>query len=663
MQNYLRAVRVALQFRGAILGAIVCSLLIAVLWGANIGALYPVLKVALEDQSLQEWVEDDIAKTKTNLAEYQAELDNLKPTEEPSDSSSIRKRQIRLQQEIAIESKTLKARERLKSILFHPWMPRTPFSTVCLIVVCLLVATAMKGVFIFLNSMLVSGIEQRVLFDLRRQFFHRALQMDLDTFVEERTSGLLSRFNADIQYLATGIKNLFGSAVREPLKMTACLIGASMISWRLLAFSLILTPLAGFTIRKLSASIKRANRRVLEEISQLYGVLTETFNGIQTVQAYTLEQNERNKFYRVSKECLKKAMRIAFYGSLTKPITEVMGIAVISLALLSGAYLTLNQETHLFGIRMCDRPIDTASILVFYGMLIGATEPARKLSEIFNSLQAGIAAADRLFPILDQQPKIENPTTAVRLPKPHKEIVFESVEYQYVDDTPVLRDVNLRIAFGETIAVVGPNGCGKSTLLQLLPRFFDPDQGSVRFDDIDLRHARLKDIRQRIGMVTQQAHLFDASVYENIAWGKPGATKEDVIAAAKKARAHRFICEKLSDEYDTIVGSSGCRLSGGQRQRIALARAIIRDPEILILDEATSQIDIESEQLIHQAIQEFAAGRTVLMITHRLSTLSLADRIAVMDSGSIKSIGTHDELISNCDLYKRLHSVQLKQSA
>lgn len=664
MQNYLRAVRVALQFRGAIAGAMVCSLLIAVLWGANIGALYPVLKVVLEDQSLQEWVEKDIADTQSNLFAYQEELRNFDVSDKASDDpTSVRKQRTRLEQQIEIEKKTLHARQRLRSLLFHPWMPRTPFSTVLLIIIGLMVATALKGVFIFLNSMLVSGIEQRVLFDLRRQFFHRALQMDLDTFYEERTSGMLSRFNVDVQYLATGIKNLFGSAVREPLKMTACLIGASLISWRLLAFSLILTPLAGFTIRKLSGSIKRANRRVMEEISQLYGVLTETFNGIQTVQAYTLEQNERNKFYRVSKECLKKAMKIAFYGSLTKPITEVMGIAVISLALLSGAYLTLNQETHLFGIRMCDRPIDTASILIFYGMLIGATEPARKLSEIFNSLQAGIAAADRLFPVLDQQPKVQNPPSSDRLPDRHQEIIFDSVGYHYVDDTPVLCDVNLRVQFGETIAIVGPNGCGKSTLLQLLPRFFDPIQGSVRFDDIDLRNARLKDLRQRIGLVTQQAHLFDATVFENIAWGKMGATKEEVIAASERARAHRFICEKLSDEYNTVVGSSGCRLSGGQRQRIALARAMIRNPEILILDEATSQIDIESEQLIHQAIQEFAVGRTVFLITHRLSTLALADRIVVMEAGSIKSIGTHEELINDCELYQRLHSFQLKQSA
>jgi ATP-binding cassette subfamily B protein/subfamily B ATP-binding cassette protein MsbA len=425
----------------------------------------------------------------------------------------------------------------------------------------------------------------------------------------------------------------------------------------------VLTPLLGLLIRRLAGSIKRANRRVLEEITQLYGVLTETFNGIQTVQAYTLEQSERAKFYKVAKECFHKAMRISFYNALTKPITETMGIGVISLALLAGAYLTLKQETHIFGIRLCDNPLDTASLLIFYGMLIGATEPARKLSEIFNSIQAGVAASDRLFPLLDQQPKIESPAKPIRLPIPHKELQFEDVNFHYVEGNPVLTNVNLKFQFGETIAIVGPNGCGKSTLLQMIPRFFDPANGFVRIDGIDLRDVRLKKLRSRIGMVTQQAHLFDDTIYNNIRNGRLDASETDVVRAAKQARAHKFITETLSEGYETVVGSSGCRLSGGQRQRIALARAMIRDPEILILDEATSQIDLESEQLIHQALAEFSIGRTVFMITHRLATLSLASRVLVMNAGRVEDIGPHDELMARCELYERLYSIQFKQSA
>lgn len=654
MQNYWRAIRIALQYRWTITGAITCSLMVALLWGGSIGALYPVLQVAVNNESLQDWSAKRIAQSEEVLIEKRAELQNTNLDDHE---------QYAIQNEITTQQKSLATRKWVDWVVNRSWVPRDPFKTVRAIVVVLVIGTALKGVFIFGNLMFVAHLEQRVTYDLRRQFFHRALRLDLDAFVEERTSGLLSRFNADIRFVAEGIRGLFGNGIREPLKMVSCLIGAAIISPRLLIFSIVLTPLVGVLIRKLAGSIRRANRRVLEEITQLYGVLTETFNGIQTVQAYTLEQAERGKFYKVARECFRKGMRISFYNALTKPITETMGIGVISLALLAGAYLTLNQETHIFGIRLCDYPLDTASLLIFYGMLIGATEPARKLSEIFNSVQAGVAASERLFPLLDQQPKIENPKKPIQLPTPHSELQFEDVCFHYIEDSPVLTDVNLKFEFGETIAIVGPNGCGKSTLLQMLPRFFDPAEGFVRIDGIDLRDIRLKELRSRIGMVTQQAHLFDDSIYNNIRNGRLDASKSDVIRAAKQARAHKFISDTLADGYETVVGSSGCRLSGGQRQRIALARAMIRDPEILILDEATSQIDLESEQLIHQALEEFAVGRTVFMITHRLATLSLADRILVMDAGKVADIGSHNDLMSRCELYQRLYSIQFKQSA
>lgn len=246
------------------------------------------------------------------------------------------------------------------------------------------------------------------------------------------------------------------------------------------------------------------------------------------------------------------------------------------------------------------------SLLVFYGLLIGTIEPARKLSEIFSSIQGGLAAADRLYPLLDQKSSIVSPANAIACPSPHRQITFENVGFSYVQGTPVLADVDLTIQFGETIAVVGPNGCGKTTLMQLLPRFFDPVQGAIKIDGVDLRQMRLRELRKHIGLVTQQSLLFDDTVFNNIQCGNLNASEAEVIRAAQKAQAHRFITEKLPEGYQTNVGAGGSRLSGGQRQRIALARAILRDPEILILDEATSQIDLESEQLIHQALQEFS---------------------------------------------------------
>ena len=656
MNHFSRALKAALKFRWTLAAAFLSSSLVAILWGGNIGALYPVIQVAFQGRSLQEWTDDEIASLREHIAEHERELQQI--NQQPD--GAVQAKSVEF--ELLLERQTLAARERIK-----PWidryLPNDPFRTVALVVGILIASTAIKGVFVFCNNMCVARLEQRLTYDIRRQFYHQVLRMDLSSFGNERASGMLSRFNTDINFLTSGVRNLFGSAVREPLKMVACLVGASLISWRLLLFSLLLAPVIGFSVRKLASSIKRANRRVMEEIQQLYGVLSETFNGIQTVQAYTLEQRERKRFRYVSKQCLEKSMTISFYSALTKPITETMGIVMISLALLAGAYLALNGETHLFGIRLADRRLDVPSLLVFYGLLIGTTEPARKLSEIFNSIQAGVAAADRLYPMLDKEPLVVSPQDPTPLPTSHQQIQFENVSFHYAEGVGVLNGIDLTVNFGETIAIVGPNGCGKTTLVQLLPRFFDPTTGQVKLDGVDLRDVRLRDLRQRIGMVTQQSAMFDDTVFRNIAAGRIEATHDEVLAAAKKARAHQFIVDKLEAGYDTVVGTSGGRLSGGQRQRIALARAILRQPEILILDEATSQVDLESEQLIHQALDEFAVGRTVFMITHRMSTLSLADRVLVMNGGCVEGFDTHSNLIQSCGLYRRLYDLQFKKSA
>ena len=663
MNNFGRALKLTLRHRGAVAGTLICSLLVAALWGGNIGALYPVIQVAFQGRSLQAWIGSEVESSQEAVKTLETRVEAARQSLaiRPDDRSA--KHELSLAEyDLNVERRSLSARKTLLPWI-ERWLPADPFQTVATIVCALIVATIIKGIMMYLNAMFVAELEQRVAYDLRRLFYHRALKMDLSEFGEERTSGLLSHFNNDIGFLTAVLKNLFGSAVREPMKMVACLSAASLISWRLLLFSLVLTPLIGFFIQRLAGSIKRANRRVLEEVTQLYSVLTETFNGIQTVQAYTLEQQERKKFQRVSKQCLQKSMRIAFYNALTKPLTEVMGIIMISLALMAGAYLTLNHETHLLGIRLSSRPLDVPSLLVFYGLLIGTIEPARKLSEIFSSIQGGLAAADRLYPLLDQKSSIVSPANAIACPSPHRQITFENVGFSYVQGTPVLADVDLTIQFGETIAVVGPNGCGKTTLMQLLPRFFDPVQGAIKIDGVDLRQMRLRELRKRIGLVTQQALLFDDTVFNNIQCGNLNASEAEVIRAAQKARAHRFITEKLPEGYQTNVGEGGSRLSGGQRQRIALARAILRDPEVLILDEATSQIDLESEQLIHQALQEFSRGRTVFMITHQMAILSLASRVLVMNHGHVEDFGTHQQLINRCALYQRLYSLQFQQTA
>ncbi len=664
MKNFLRAIRLALHYRLTFVGVLCCSLLVAVFWGGNIGGLYPIVEVAIRGKPLQTWVTEEIARADAKSAEIRGEIARLQTA--PPQAGAAADAAAR---EIALLQKRLQAEQAAAATVrwLKPWidryLPADPFQTVVWIVVALMAATAIKDFFLFANHMLVERVVQMVAFDLRRQLYHHMLRMDLGEFGEQRTGTMMSRFNVDLGYLSSGLNLLFGRAVLEPLKALACLIGAAFVCWRLLLFSLLLAPLAGFLIRTLARSIKRANRRALEETSQLMGVLSEAFHGMQTVKAFTMEKYERNRFHKVSKACLQKAMKIAFYSALSKPAIEVLGLGMVFIALIAGAYLVLNQATHILGIPMCDRPLSIPAVLCFYGLLIGTSDPARKLSDVVNGIQGGLAAADRIFPLLDRQPKIVNPQHARPAPRPHRHLVFDHVNFHYTPGQPVLRDIQLKIEYGETLCIVGPNGCGKSTLVNLLLRFHDPIAGTVRLDDIDLREMRMRDLRRLVGMVTQQTMLFDDTVYNNIRYGSLQATREEIVAAAERAHAHRFIEDKLEHGYDTVVGPGGNRLSGGQRQRIALARAILRDPDILILDEATSQIDIESEQQIHLVLEQFVQGRTAIIITHRLATLDLADRILVMDAGCIADVGTHDELVRRCELYRRLYDIQLRQIA
>lgn len=663
MKNFVRALRLTLRYRYSLVASVVCALVVGVLWGANITTVYPFVEVAFRGKSLQQWVDAKIVEADKAIAERRALIQGWNT--QLADASDQRKRQILAEislaeSRIAAEEQLLRHCRWIKPLVVR-YVPADPFLTLGLFMGLLLLGTALKSLFLVAHTVLVARLANLATFELRKTFFRRTLRLDVATFTNDGTSDLMSRFTGDVESVAGALEALLGRLVREPLKMAACLIGAAAICWRLLLVAMIVAPPAALAIRWLAKTLKRANRRAMEEMAQLFDALEEAFRAIKVIKSFAMERRERHRFHLISKKYYRKTMRIARYDSLVHPLTEILGMSTISVAMAVGAYLVLKSQTHLFGIRMSARPLELPTLLLFYGFLIGAIDPTRKLSDIFTRVQRGAAAADRIYGFLDRQPAVRDPVHPRRLGRHEKDLVFERVCFAYQPDRPVLHDINLEISFGETIGIVGPSGCGKSTLVNLIPRFADPTSGVIRLDGIPLTQVRLRELRSQIGLVTQEPVLFDDSVLNNIRYGSPQATFEQVVDAAKRAHAHRFIEQDLPEGYETELGPMGGQLSGGQRQRIALARAILRDPSILILDEATSQVDLESERVIQHVLRDFIRGRTTLIVTHRLSLLAMADRIVAMRDGRIEDVGPHDELLQRCEFYRRLYQMQFAE--
>lgn len=664
MKDFYRALSLATRRRWTFAAAASCALGVALLWGANIGAVYPFVEVIMNNRSLQTWVRDEVDEGRELVQEFEAQIaaGEAEIAAEPDRRREIEPELGDLRRRLHSEQNKLAWRSWLQPYL-EAYLPDDAFATLVLVIAALIVGTFVKGVLLVSESVLVDRLTQLAMHDLRNEFYRRTLRRDLADFTDHNTNDLTARFTHDLSSVGYGIQTVLGKAIREPLKGIVCLIGAAWICPRLLLLSILIAPAAWLLIRGLSKSLKKANRKAMEEMSQLYNALDETFRGIKLVKAFTMERVERRRFHLIGKAFFKKSMRIAGYNALVRPTTELMGIFMIAMAIVGGAHLILHQETHIFFIRMSDRPLQIPEVLLFFGLLAGVSDPARKLSEIVALIQRAAAASERVYQALDQEPQIVDAPGAIAAGPHQRQIEFNDVHFAYRSGLPVLRGIDLTIPYGETLAIVGGNGCGKSTLAGLVARFYDPTGGGVRIDGVDLRELRLRDVRRQIGLVTQEPFLFNDTVFHNIQYGSPHATAEQVVEAAKQAHAHSFIEKKLEHGYETIVGGGGNKLSGGQRQRIAIARAILRDPRILILDEATSQIDLESEQLIHRVLEQFIRSRTTFIITHRLETLALADRVLVMDAGQVVDCGTHDELYARCETYRRLHQTEFRQSA
>jgi ATP-binding cassette, subfamily B, bacterial MsbA len=637
MNHFLRALRDAVKSWPFLLAAFFCSACVAGLWGANIAALFPVIEVTLNGESLQSWNGRRLVDAQNRIDAGDREASDLKAS---------------LAANTIADTAATKARSRIDTLALNrrgdeavvysarnlaPWLdrflPKDPFQTVLMVVTLIVFSTFLKHVFMLAGTMMVGWVAMNISRDLRLRVFDKAIELDRAQFMRHGSAGFMSQLTHTTDMLAGGITAVYGGAVTEPLKIIACLAGAFCISWQLTLACLTLAPVVGFLMVWLNRRIRSVSKHILSRSKGFHHVLLETLNNVLTVQAYTMEDFERQRFRNCTGDMLRTGMWHTFYFALANPITEILGIGMVATSIAVGAWLVINQQTQIFGITMTDRPMTVPGIMVFFGMLIGASDPVRKLSGVLTGLNMGVVGAQALYPLLDTPSRLREAVTPKTLPSPHREISLRNVSFSYDGIDTVVKNVNLSIRFGERVAIVGPNGGGKSTLINLICRFYDPTGGDVLLDGVPLTELALHDVRRRISLVTQQTELFNESILYNIRYGRWEATEEEIISAAKQAHAHEFIAD-FPDGYHTMVGPNGFRLSGGQRQRIALARAILRNAEILVLDEATSQVDVESERLIHESLARYVENRTVIMITHRASTLALADAIVHVEHGT-----------------------------
>ena len=655
MANLMRAIRMALKFKYSLILSVVCSVLVAALWATNITAVYPVVRVVFEEKDIHDWVAEErstlteaISETETAIATHDAENGSAETRDE-------------LASNLTRHNSRLAKLDRWNGLIVR-FAPHGPFYTLVYVVGFLLLGTLLKCSIRALGDVAVARVAKRVAANLRMEFFRARLKNrgEQDTNI----GNAAGRIAGNVGAIGTAIQIVFGRAIQEPLKLVSCLVTAALFNWRLLLFSLVAIPLAGVLLSALSRMIRRASLKSFDERCMLISRMVQTFRGVEVVMAYNMESYEGRKFRKHSMTVYREQVKIAFFTSLLRANNEMLGVAAISISALAGGHLVLNQQTHLFGIPLAAEPMGSADILTFFMLIVGCSDPLRKLSDVYGQLQGGAAAADRVIPTIDASKLPEpNPGKRIRIESARGPIRFDNVSFSYHVNKPVLRSISFDINPNETLAIVGPNGCGKSTLIKLLLRFAEPDSGKIFVGDTDLHDIQRRSIRKRTALVTQNPVLFSDTIANNIRYGSKNATEFEVINAAQKAHAHEFIVNSTVSGYETNCGDFGSNLSGGQQQRISVARAILRDPDILILDEASSQIDPKSEELIHDSLREFVKDRTAIMITHRMSTLALADRIMVMEQGQVADIGTHGELMARCKRYQRLRSMSVKKSA
>ncbi len=521
-----------------------------------------------------------------------------------------------------------------------------PATTLALLAVALVVMTALKTGATYLSSYFIIPLRSGIVRDIRNFVYDKITTLPMGFFTGERKGDVMARMSGDVAEIENSVMASLDMMFKNPVMIIVCLAMMIVVSWQLTIFVLILLPIAGMIMGRVGKRLKRTSLEAQNQWGTLMSNIEETLGGLRIIKAFNAEHKVKGRFHRENNVFYRLSNKVQRRQQLAHPMSEFLGTVTIAIVLWFGGALILSGSSSL----------EAAGFIYYLVIFYSIINPAKDLSKAAYAIQKGLASMERIDKILDAPNPISDPEHPEKINPKGGTIKYNGVTFSYAD-TPVINDVTLEIPAGSTVALVGQSGSGKSTLADLLPRFYDVDSGSITIDGVDIRHAAIHDLRAIMGNVNQEAILFNDTIYNNITFGVDNATEEQVIAAAKIANAHEFILA-TEDGYQTVIGDRGCRLSGGQRQRLSIARAILKNPPVLILDEATSALDSESEHLVQEALDRLMKDRTTLVIAHRLSTIKNASMICVMHEGRIVERGTHDELIALNRYYKRLVDMQ-----
>jgi len=543
--------------------------------------------------------------------------------------------------------------------LYVPWIVRDIIDGVLVskdvamlntITAGIIVVFALRGFFVYGQNYLMSFISQKVVIDLREALFRHFQRLSVSYFDHSRTGKVLSYMTNDVGALQGALAQNVIELSTESLTLVGSLVAMFYLHWQLALLTLITVPLVAQAMKLFGAKLRKASGAMQQRSAEITSVLQEMIVSIRLIRLFVREDYEIDRFKHENENNFNAQMKAAQLSATLTPVVEFLAaIAVTTIVWYGGREVISGNLT-------------SGSLIAFLVYSVNISNPVKRLGNVYGSIQKAVAAAERVFDVLDTLPEIQDMPGATELPSVQGRVTFENVTFEYRAGEPALRNMSIDIPAGQVLAIVGPSGAGKSTIANLLPRFYDPQEGSILIDGVDIKKVTVRSLREQIAMVPQDTILFSASIFENILYGRLDATREEVMDASRAANAHEFIMQ-LPDEYGTQIGERGCQLSGGQRQRISIARAILKDPRILILDEATSALDAESERLVQDALDKLMVGRTTLVIAHRLSTIQRADSILVLDKGRMIECGRHADLLDAGGLYSKLYSLQTEESS